>query len=108
MQTILDFGTSGLPVTIPDKNLLAVLELRGQPALDNPLKTIQKCLLSPIGCPAFPELCKGKKRACIVVSDKTRPVPNRIIIPPILEILDGMKIQLFVSSHGSHLRFNQR
>ena len=33
-------------------------------------------------------MSKGRDSACIVISDITRPVPNKVILPPILETLE--------------------
>jgi nickel-dependent lactate racemase len=33
-------------------------------------------------------LARGKKSACVVVSDITRPVPNRLILPPLLAAIE--------------------
>jgi nickel-dependent lactate racemase len=93
MNATLDFGKTGLKITIPDGNFFSLLELSAEPAIANPSAVLRKNLFDPIGCVPFPDLCRGKKSACIVVSDKTRPVPNAVILPPLLEILDAMKIR---------------
>ena len=38
------------------------------------------------------QLAKGRTSACIVISDVTRPVPNRVILPPILRTLERQGI----------------
>jgi nickel-dependent lactate racemase len=93
MKVTLDFGKTGLETVIPDRNLFVVLNLKDEPPVKDPEKLLHRKLLEPIGSASFSDLCKGRKHACIVVSDKTRPVPNRIILPPLLEILDRMKIR---------------
>ena len=40
-----------------------------------------------MGCPSIQELAKGKKNACILICDITRPVPNGLILPPLVENL---------------------
>jgi len=93
MKIRLDYGKSGLDITVPDANLLAV----GLPCEHKPLESvterIAESFLEPIGSLPLPMLCRGKKTACIVVSDKTRPVPNKLLLPPILDILDAHHIQ---------------
>jgi len=39
------------------------------------------------------ELARGRKNACILVCDITRPVPNRVILPPILRTLEEQGIK---------------
>ena len=34
-------------------------------------------------------LARGRGNACVVISDVTRPVPNAVILPPILETLEA-------------------
>jgi nickel-dependent lactate racemase len=92
MKTRLDYGTEGLEITIPDKNLLAIGLGVEEPPVEPVSELVKKSLFNPIGSLPLPELCRNKKTACIVVSDKTRPVPNAILLPPILDLLDQMNI----------------
>lgn len=92
MKTRLDFGTNGLVVTIPDRNLLAMGLGVDEPPIEPISDLVKKSLYNPIGSSPLTELCHNKKTACIVVSDKTRPVPNPILLPPILDLLDHMNI----------------
>jgi nickel-dependent lactate racemase len=58
------------------------------PALPDPQIEVIKSLLNPIGLNnSLFDLAKGKKNACVVICDITRPVPNRILLPPILRTL---------------------
>ena len=41
-------------------------------------------LKKPIGSPSLSELSIGKKNVVIIASDHTRPVPSKVIIPPML------------------------
>ncbi len=88
MKVTLAYGKEGLPVELPDKNVVKVLALKDFPAVENPEKAVLDKLQSPVGSPPLAELARGKKTACIVVSDITRPVPNKVIVPPILTVLE--------------------
>jgi nickel-dependent lactate racemase len=57
-------------------------------ALSNPMGHIRESLTSPIECPPLRVMATGKKDACVVISDITRPVPNQSILPPILTTLE--------------------
>ena len=46
---------------------------------------VRKAMAEPIGSPRLSELAKGKKKIVIIASDHTRPVPSKVIIPPMLE-----------------------
>ena len=92
MQINLDYGREGLVCTVPDANLEAVLSLKPAPALPDPERAVRAALAAPIGRPALAELARGRGSACVVVSDITRPVPNRIILPPVLDALQSAGI----------------
>ncbi|MBI5523840.1 MAG: nickel-dependent lactate racemase [Desulfarculus sp.] len=65
------------------------LRTRPAPALADPLAAARAALASPIGCPPLAELAQGRRDACLVISDATRPVPNQVLLPPILETLEA-------------------
>ena len=69
-----------------------VLEMAGAPPLAQVEERLQEVLEYPIGTPSLARLAQGRKDACIVISDITRPVPNRLILPPMLRILEGAGI----------------
>lgn len=48
---------------------------------------VRQAMAAPIGSPTLKELAKGKKTAVIIISDHTRPVPSKEILPPMLEEL---------------------
>ena len=45
---------------------------------------VQEALRNPIGSPPLRELAAGKKTCTVILSDHTRPVPSRDILPPML------------------------
>ncbi len=48
---------------------------------------VEAALEHPIGSPSLPALAAGKKTCTIIISDHTRPVPSRDILPPVLRQL---------------------
>ena len=51
---------------------------------------VERALMSPVDSEPLCELAKGKKKVVIIASDHTRPVPSKVIIPPMLrEIRKG-------------------
>jgi len=90
MQLTLDYGKTGLPITLPDDRLLAPpLTIRPAAPLIDPSAVLEAALKNPIGTMPLAELAKGKKSACVVVCDITRPVPNSFLLPPILRTLEA-------------------
>jgi len=88
MEVWLRYGREGLRAEIPDRNLVGVLRLNRVPALTDPGRAVREALRTPIGTPPLPELAAGRRDACIVVSDLTRPVPNAVLLPALLQALD--------------------
>lgn len=88
MRVTLDYHKTGLEVDIPDRHLRAVLSMQAVNPLDDPVQAAWDALASPIGSPPLAEMARGRKNACVVVSDITRPVPHAVILPPILETIE--------------------
>jgi nickel-dependent lactate racemase len=88
MKIEIAYGKDGLAVEVPDKNLVKVLRMNEKPVIGDPAGEVAKKLDHPTGTPPLAEMAKGKKTVCIVVSDITRPVPNAVILPPMLEVLE--------------------
>lgn len=87
MRIRLDYGKTGLNADFPDANLAAVLTLAPAPPLADPPQAIRKALDHPLHALPLTHSAQGKKSACIVVCDLTRPVPNAVLLPPLLEQL---------------------
>ena len=51
---------------------------------------IKSAMENPIGSKKLSELARDKRKIVIIASDHTRPVPSKIIIPPILEEIRGV------------------
>jgi len=88
MRVRLDYGKHGLFADLPDANLAGrVLTQTPAPVLADPDATVRAALANPIGTRPLNETGRGRCNACIVVCDITRPVPNRVLLPPILDAL---------------------
>lgn len=88
MKIHLAYGTHGLDVEIPDKNLVKILTMNGAPPLENPESAVQRSLDHPIASGSLASVASKKTSACIIICDITRPVPNKILLPPILQTLE--------------------
>ena len=86
MKIRMDYGRDGLEIEVPDS--AEVLQMSNAPALDQVERRLGEALAQPIGTPSLRQLAKGRKNACIVIADITRPVPNATILPPMLHILE--------------------
>ena len=92
MRVTLDYGRTGLEVTLPDDRTIGPLAIRDAVPLADPAAVLEDALRNPIGAKPLAELARGRRSACIVISDITRPVPNKLILPPLLRTLEASGI----------------
>lgn len=88
MRVTLNYGKTGLPVELPDANVAQVLETQPVAPIDHPEAVLAQVLQQPAGTPPLLELARGRKSACILICDITRPVPNELILSAVLETLE--------------------
>ncbi|HUJ20308.1 MAG TPA: nickel-dependent lactate racemase [Bryobacteraceae bacterium] len=82
------FGKTGLIVDLPPGFRYRVLQARAGRPLDDPLQTIEAALDAPIASVPLEELARGRQSAAISVCDITRPAPNHVVLPPLLQRLE--------------------
>jgi nickel-dependent lactate racemase len=92
MRIHLDYGRTGLEVDLPDDRVVGPLAIRAAPPLADPAAALAQALARPTGTPPLAELARGRRNACILVCDVTRPVPNRLLLPPLLRTLESQGI----------------
>lgn len=101
------YGKATISYDIQDKHLAAELvsALHHYQAPLSEQELVNQALANPIGTPRLSVMAKNKKNVVIICSDHTRPVPSKLIIPPMLaEIRAGSpdaKITLLIST-GMH------
>ncbi len=88
MKVEMRYGTGTLPMKIPDVNVVGILEIAGSVPLPDENGSVREAIANPIASLPLAELAGGRESACIVISDITRPVPNKAILPPMLEVLE--------------------
>lgn len=88
----LAFGKTGLPVELPEGFRYHLLETKTSVPLSNPDLEINLALDAPISCTPVIELARNKRTAAISVCDITRPVPNDLLLPPLLKRLEAAGI----------------
>ena len=87
MKTSLLYGRGELDLDLPDDIKIHEINKYPMPLLDDVDGSIRRALVEPIGGPPLPQLARGKKSACILICDITRPVPNGLLLPPLLDTL---------------------
>jgi lactate racemase len=94
MEIELAYGKTGLKVQVPDHNLYKILSMKTVEPIPDPTMAVAKSLTQPIGLSSsLFDMAKDKQSACILICDITRPVPNKILLPPILRTLKAAGIQ---------------
>jgi nickel-dependent lactate racemase len=88
MRVALDHGHGCLEIALPDGHPVDVVEKTPVPPLARPERAVREALEMPLGAPPLRVLARGRRNAVIVVSDATRPVPNALLLPPILDALE--------------------
>ncbi len=87
MQVAMKYGRKGLTLDLPDDMDVTVIRGKKMPVAQDPLGAVQAALSRPTGSRTLPEEARGCKSACILVCDITRPVPNHLVLPPVVETL---------------------
>jgi len=123
MNAEIAYGRQHLNLALPQG--ARILRTAPVQPLAHPAQAVADALHTPIGTPPLPQIAAarravpslpasgkletafqaaaGRRHACIVVSDITRPVPYRVLLPPLLAALDGVvgRITLLVAT-GTH------
>src|SRR6185437_16399545 len=87
MKVQVAFGKRGLELELPDGPDYHVVKVHSAPPLQDVEKALAGALDAPVAGLPLLELARGKKTAAISVCDITRPAPNPITLPPVLERL---------------------
>ena len=111
MDISIPYGHNPLQLALGDRQAEVLVsridELRG--SLSG-AELVKKAMANPIGSPKLSELAKGKRSAVIIISDHTRPVPSRDILPYMLaELREGnpdIDVKLLVAT-GCHRLTNK-
>lgn len=86
------YGREQLELNIPEERYAGTLEshMHHYKPEKQPQELVLEAMAAPIGTPTLSVMAEGKKKVVIIASDHTRPVPSKIIIPPMLaEIRKG-------------------
>ena len=86
MRISIPYGRTCLSADIPDERINGVLRSRLEqyvPALDE-TALVEAALYAPIGSEPLEKLAEGKQNIVLIASDHTRPVPSKVLVPPML------------------------
>ena len=89
MRVHLNYGRGQRAVDLPDALDVTVIAKQAMPLLADPALAMAAALAEPVGCPPLAAEAARATRACILICDFTRPVPNGTILPPLVRTLLG-------------------
>ena len=81
------FGHKQLAVSLPEGTRPTIIRKVSLPKLPDQKQAIHDALEHPVSAKPFSELANGRKSACILICDITRPVPNKLFLRPMIEDL---------------------
>ena len=81
------YGKKTITLDFPSHITPHLIEKYPMPLAADPEQAIIDSFNNPVGSPKLSELAKGKASACIAICDITRPVPNGLILPPLVDTL---------------------
>ncbi len=100
------FGHGVLPVQLPQGAVPTVIRKAVLPKLPDNHEAILHAFDHPVGASALRDLVKDRRSACILICDITRPVPNRLFLRPMIEIMieggiprDGITVLVATGLH---------
>lgn len=88
MRVRLEYGRTGLDVELPEGRSYRTLAYKQAEPLADPTGALRELLTSPRGTPPLTKIAEGCQTAVIAICDITRPVPNELILTPMLETLE--------------------
>ena len=89
MRIELAYGSEGLAVDLPDDRTTVVEPLH-PPAAADARAAVLEALRHPVAGPPLREVVRGRRTVAISICDGTRPQPRRIVVPALLEELEGL------------------
>ncbi len=109
MLSVLKYGKGSIELQVPDVNHMGELlpnemkmELTGE-------EELRRSLENPIGTNRLKDMVNPGEKIVIITSDITRPMPSKVVLPPVLEEIrksgardEDITIVLALGSHRNH------
>jgi len=100
------YGKGTLSATLPGKVQATVIEKPPMPILADPENAVARALDAACNSASLATLARNAASACILVCDITRPVPNGLVLRPLIERLlssgmDRQRIRIVIAT-GLH------
>jgi len=104
----LRYGSGTVRFELPREWEVEEVAFRPYPAEADPVEAIRRALSRPVGTPPLREIVRPGERVCILVNDSTRKARTELLLPLLLEELNGAGVRdediFLVFATGSHRR----
>jgi nickel-dependent lactate racemase len=87
MHVELLYGRGTLPLDLPEQWQVSIIRKPSMPVLPDPSGAVRAALSQPVAARPLVEEARGKRSACILICDITRPVPNGLLLPELVRQL---------------------
>ena len=97
MELRIPYGKAYQTLTLPagvDAELCAPAASADPP---HEARLVAQAMAAPMGSPTLETLAQGRRQAVILCSDHTRPVPSKLLIPPLLAALRAGNPQISIT-----------
>ena len=107
MYISIPYGRTHLTAELPEERVQAVLKshLESYVPPMGQTELVEAALHSPIGSETLEKLAEGKQNIVLIASDHTRPVPSKVLVPPMLKAIrrgnPNAKITILIAT-GCH------
>ncbi len=81
------YGKTGLALSFPENIDVTLIQKKTMPVLEDPEGEIRAAFANPVNCKTLSKEANGCRSCCILICDITRPVPNGLILPPLIKEL---------------------
>ncbi|MCO5065253.1 MAG: nickel-dependent lactate racemase [Rhizobiaceae bacterium] len=88
------YGQGRVSLRLPAKAQPTLIRKKELPKLPDPHGAIAGALKHAVGSKPLHELAAGRKSACILICDITRPVPNRLFLQPMIRTINAAGVPL--------------
>jgi len=99
LKTTILYGKSNVEVDLPEQSVL--IEPKNIDPLEDHVTAIRTALNNPIGSEPLQDMVSVNQTVSIVISDITRPTPNHILVPLLIETLAHVPLENFVIINGT-------
>lgn len=89
MRVDISYGKGAFPIELHDDWEVSVIRKPTMPVLPDPKAAVERALSEAVAARALRERAAAARSACVLICDITRPVPNGLLLRPIVETLLG-------------------